>query len=64
MQPADWFYSSQQLGELQRAYDGAKTAAQQLKRKCLRLTCDLEDTRFLLESQQSRNRELERKQKK
>uniref|UniRef100_A0A8D1K4S2 G protein-coupled receptor kinase 3 n=1 Tax=Sus scrofa TaxID=9823 RepID=A0A8D1K4S2_PIG len=54
----------QKLGELQRAYDGAKTAAQQLKRKCLRLTCDLEDTRFLLESQQSRNRELERKQKK
>uniref|UniRef100_A0A8C3YQ41 Myosin XVIIIB n=1 Tax=Catagonus wagneri TaxID=51154 RepID=A0A8C3YQ41_9CETA len=54
----------QKLGELQKAYDGAKTAAQQLKRKCLRLTCDLEDTRFLLESQQSRNRELERKQKK
>uniref|UniRef100_A0A3Q1LG72 Myosin XVIIIB n=1 Tax=Bos taurus TaxID=9913 RepID=A0A3Q1LG72_BOVIN len=54
----------QKLGELQRAYEGAQRTAQQLKRKCQLLTCDLEDTRFLLESQQSRNHDLEKKQKK
>ncbi|XP_040106912.1 unconventional myosin-XVIIIb isoform X1 [Oryx dammah] len=52
------------LGELQRAYEGAQRTAQQFKRKCHLLTCDLEDTRFLLESQQSRNHDLEKKQKK
>ncbi|KAM7051716.1 unconventional myosin-XVIIIb [Molossus nigricans] len=54
----------QQLGELQSAYEEAKRVAHQLKRKCHRLTCDLEDTRFLLENQQSRNHELEKKQNK
>ncbi|XP_036305331.1 unconventional myosin-XVIIIb isoform X1 [Pipistrellus kuhlii] len=54
----------QQLGELQSAYEAAKKTAHQLKRKCHRLTCDLEDTRFLLENQQSRNHELEKKQNK
>lgn len=38
--------------------------AQQLKRKCYHLTSDLQDTHFLLENQQSRNHELEKKQKK
>uniref|UniRef100_A0A8I4A376 Myosin XVIIIB n=1 Tax=Callithrix jacchus TaxID=9483 RepID=A0A8I4A376_CALJA len=54
----------QKLGELQSAYEGARKMAQQLKRKCHHLTCDLEDTRVLLENQQSRNHELEKKQKK
>ncbi|XP_017353629.1 unconventional myosin-XVIIIb isoform X1 [Cebus imitator] len=54
----------QKLGELQSAYEGAKKMAHQLKRKCHHLTCDLEDTRVLLENQQSRNHELEKKQKK
>ncbi|XP_073742883.1 unconventional myosin-XVIIIb isoform X1 [Callorhinus ursinus] len=54
----------QKLGELQRAYEGAKKMAHQLKRKCHHLTCDLEDTRLQLENQQSRNHELEKKQKK
>ncbi|XP_070131413.1 unconventional myosin-XVIIIb [Equus caballus] len=54
----------QKLGELQSAYEGAKKTAHQLRRKCHRLTCDLEDTRLLLENQQSRNHELEKKQKK
>ncbi|KAM9194078.1 unconventional myosin-XVIIIb [Dugong dugon] len=54
----------QKLGELQSAYEGVKEMAHQLKRKCHHLTCDLEDTRVLLESQQSRNHELEKKQKK
>ncbi|XP_008061792.1 unconventional myosin-XVIIIb [Carlito syrichta] len=54
----------QKLGELQSAYEVAKKTAHQLKRKCHYLTCDLEDTRILLENQQSRNHELEKKQKK
>ncbi|XP_077016812.1 unconventional myosin-XVIIIb isoform X2 [Tamandua tetradactyla] len=54
----------QKLRELQTAYEGAKKTAHQLKRKCRSLTCDLEDTRVLLENQQSRNHELEKKQKK
>ncbi|XP_045145472.1 unconventional myosin-XVIIIb [Echinops telfairi] len=54
----------QKLGELQSAYEGAKKMVHQLKRKCHHLTCDLEDTRVLLENQQSRNHELEKKQKK
>ncbi|XP_045390306.1 unconventional myosin-XVIIIb isoform X1 [Lemur catta] len=54
----------QKLAELQSAYEGAKKTAHQLKRKSHHLTCDLEDTRVLLENQQSRNHELEKKQKK
>ncbi|XP_054936652.1 unconventional myosin-XVIIIb, partial [Physeter macrocephalus] len=54
----------QKLGELQSAYEGARRMTQQLKRKCHHLTCDLQDAHFLLENQQSRNHELEKKQKK
>ncbi|XP_023567613.1 unconventional myosin-XVIIIb [Octodon degus] len=54
----------QKLGELQSAHEEAKKMALQLKRKCHRLTWGLEDTRVLLENQQSRNHELEKKQKK
>ncbi|KAM8797638.1 unconventional myosin-XVIIIb [Eudromia elegans] len=54
----------QKLGEARAAYDAAKKAAQQLRRKCRRLACELEDTRLLSESQQSRSHELEKKQKK
>ncbi|XP_019394216.1 PREDICTED: unconventional myosin-XVIIIb [Crocodylus porosus] len=54
----------QKLGEVESAYEGAKKVAQQMRRKCKRLTCDLEDTRVLMESQQSRSHELEKKQKK
>ncbi|XP_077776126.1 unconventional myosin-XVIIIb isoform X4 [Podarcis muralis] len=54
----------QKLGEAQKAYEGARRTAQRLKRKCKQLTCDLGDTRVLMESQQSRNHELEKKQKK
>ncbi|XP_059105711.1 unconventional myosin-XVIIIb-like [Peromyscus eremicus] len=54
----------QKLGELQSAYEEAKKTAHQLKRKCHHLTWDLEDTRVLLENQQSRNHELEKRQKK
>ncbi|XP_055461922.1 unconventional myosin-XVIIIb, partial [Psammomys obesus] len=54
----------QKLGELQTAYEEAKKMAHQLKRKCHRLTWELEDTRVLLDNQQSRNHELEKRQKK
>lgn len=54
----------QKLGDLQRAYEDAKKMAHQLKRKCHHLTWELEDTRVLLENQQSRNHELEKRQKK
>ncbi|GAB1290007.1 Myosin XVIIIb [Apodemus speciosus] len=53
----------QKLGELQSAFEEAKKTAHQLKRKCHHLTWDLEDTRVLLENQQSRNHELEKRQK-
>ncbi|KAI6076231.1 Unconventional myosin-XVIIIb [Aix galericulata] len=39
-------------------------ATQQLRRRCRRLACELEDARALAESQQSRNHELEKRQKK
>ncbi|XP_069850333.1 unconventional myosin-XVIIIb [Dipodomys merriami] len=54
----------QKLRELQSAYEEAKKTAQQLKRRCHHLTWDLDDARVLLENQQSRNHELEKKQKK
>ncbi|XP_006890529.1 PREDICTED: unconventional myosin-XVIIIb [Elephantulus edwardii] len=54
----------QKLEKLQQAYEEAKKTAHQLKRKCHHLTWDLEDTRVLLENQQSRNHEIEKKQKK
>ncbi|XP_055972547.1 unconventional myosin-XVIIIb, partial [Sorex fumeus] len=53
----------QKLAELQSAYEAAKTMAQRLKRKCHHVSCDLEDSRVLLENQQGRNHELEKKQK-
>ncbi|NWZ24834.1 MY18B protein, partial [Asarcornis scutulata] len=53
-----------QLGEAQAACKAAQVAAQQLRRRCRRLACELEDARALAESQQSRNHELEKRQKK
>uniref|UniRef100_A0A8C6XLM2 Myosin XVIIIB n=1 Tax=Naja naja TaxID=35670 RepID=A0A8C6XLM2_NAJNA len=53
-----------QLSQAQQLYEEARRSAQQLKRKCQQLTCELEDTRVLMENQQSRNHELEKKQKK
>ncbi|KAM4827382.1 LOW QUALITY PROTEIN: unconventional myosin-XVIIIb [Thomomys bottae] len=54
----------QKLGELQNVYEEAKKTAHQLKKRCHHLTWDLDDARALLENQQSRNHELEKKQKK
>ncbi|XP_039218569.1 unconventional myosin-XVIIIb isoform X2 [Crotalus tigris] len=54
----------QKLSQVQQLYGEARRTAQQLKRKCKQLTCELEDTRVLMENQQIRNHELEKKQKK
>ncbi|XP_043833417.1 unconventional myosin-XVIIIb [Dromiciops gliroides] len=54
----------EKLGEARNTYEEVKKNSHQLKRKCRNLTCDLEDTRVLLENQQSRNHELEKRQKK
>ncbi|XP_032898955.1 unconventional myosin-XVIIIb [Amblyraja radiata] len=53
----------QKLSDLQGCFDSAKREAQQLRRKGKRLSTDLEDTKVLMEGQQSRNHELEKKQK-
>ncbi|NXE12255.1 MY18B protein, partial [Lophotis ruficrista] len=47
-----------------RACEAAKKASQQLRRRCRRLACELEDARVLAESQQARSHELEKRQKK
>ncbi|NXS70785.1 MY18B protein, partial [Pandion haliaetus] len=52
------------LGEVQAACEAAKKLSQQLRRRCRRLACELEDARVLAESQQSRSHELEKRQKK
>ncbi|KAF1508337.1 Unconventional myosin-XVIIIb, partial [Eudyptula minor novaehollandiae] len=52
------------LSEVQAACEAAKKVSQQLRRRCRQLACELEDARVLAESQQSRNHELEKRQKK
>ncbi|XP_074015776.1 unconventional myosin-XVIIIb [Numenius arquata] len=54
----------QKLSEVQAACEAAKKVSQQLRRRCRRLACELEDARVLAESQQSRSHELEKRQKK
>ncbi|XP_072332857.1 unconventional myosin-XVIIIb-like isoform X2 [Scyliorhinus torazame] len=53
----------QKLTDLQGSYESTKRNVQQLRRKSKCLTSELEDTKVLMESQQSRNHELEKKQK-
>ncbi|KAG8455740.1 hypothetical protein GDO86_001797, partial [Hymenochirus boettgeri] len=54
----------QKLSDLQVSYENARRTAQQATRKCKHLTSDLEDTRVLMENQQIRNHELEKRQRK
>ncbi|XP_063310710.1 unconventional myosin-XVIIIb isoform X1 [Pelobates fuscus] len=54
----------QKISDLQSAYENARRTAQQATRKCKHLTSDLEDTRVLMENQQIRNHELEKRQRK
>uniref|UniRef100_A0A5F9D624 Unconventional myosin-XVIIIa n=1 Tax=Oryctolagus cuniculus TaxID=9986 RepID=A0A5F9D624_RABIT len=51
------------LGDLQADSDESQRALQQLKKKCQRLTGELQDTKLHLEGQQVRNHELEKKQR-
>ncbi|XP_037663838.1 unconventional myosin-XVIIIa isoform X4 [Choloepus didactylus] len=51
------------LGDLQADSDETQRALQQLKKKCQRLTAELQDTKLHLEGQQVRNHELEKKQR-
>ncbi|XP_058532693.1 unconventional myosin-XVIIIa isoform X5 [Ochotona princeps] len=51
------------LGDLQADSDESQRTLQQLKKKCQRLTGELQDTKLHLEGQQVRNHELEKKQR-
>ncbi|XP_072921995.1 unconventional myosin-XVIIIb-like isoform X3 [Hemitrygon akajei] len=51
------------LSDLHQNYERAKRVVQQLRRKGKQLSTDLEDTKVLMEGQQSRNHELEKKQR-
>lgn len=53
-----------QLSDLQADSEEVQRTAQQLKKKCQRLTAELQDTKLHLEGQQSRNHDLEKKQRK
>uniref|UniRef100_A0A668AP25 Myosin XVIIIA n=1 Tax=Myripristis murdjan TaxID=586833 RepID=A0A668AP25_9TELE len=52
------------ISDLQADNEESQRNAQQLKKKCQRLTAELQDTKLHLESQQSRNHDLEKKQRK
>ncbi|XP_066519872.1 unconventional myosin-XVIIIa [Hoplias malabaricus] len=52
------------LTDLQADNEEMQRVAQQLKKKCQKLTAELQDTKLHLEGQQSRNHELEKKQRK
>ncbi|XP_021094121.1 unconventional myosin-XVIIIa isoform X8 [Heterocephalus glaber] len=51
------------IGDMQADSDESQRALQQLKKKCQRLTAELQDTKLHLEGQQVRNHELEKKQR-
>ncbi|XP_075710414.1 unconventional myosin-XVIIIa isoform X3 [Rhinoderma darwinii] len=51
------------LADLQADNDETQRALQQLKKKCQRLTAELQDTKLHLEGHQGRNHELEKKQR-
>ncbi|XP_056613682.1 unconventional myosin-XVIIIa isoform X4 [Triplophysa dalaica] len=52
------------LADLQADNEEVQRVAQQLKKKCQKLTAELQDTKLHLEGQQSRNHDLEKKQRK
>ncbi|TSN39329.1 Unconventional myosin-XVIIIa [Bagarius yarrelli] len=51
------------LTDMQEDNDEVQRVVQQLKKKCQKLTAELQDTKLHLEGQQSRNHELEKKQR-
>lgn len=53
-----------QFSELQADSEDVQRSVQQLKKKCQKMTAELQDTKLHLEGLQSRNHELEKKQRK
>lgn len=53
-----------QFADLQADQEETQRSLQQAKKKCQRLMAELQDTKLHLENQQSRNHELEKKQRK
>ena len=53
-----------QISDLQADNEESQRNIQQLKKKTQRLTSELQDTKLHLEGQQSRNHDLEKKQRK
>ena len=53
-----------QMAELQTDNEDVQRSVQQLKKKCQKLTAELQDTKLHLEGLQSRNYDLEKKQRK
>lgn len=56
--------STPQLADLQTDNEDLQRSVQQLKKKCQKLTGELQDTKLHLEGLQSRNHDLEKKQRK
>lgn len=53
-----------QVADLQTDNEDVQRSVQQLKKKCQKLTAELQDTKLHLEGLQSRNHDLEKKQRK
>lgn len=53
-----------QLADLQTDNEDVQRSVKQLKKKCQKLTAELQDTKLHLEGLQSRNHDLEKKQRK
>lgn len=64
LSPASIFSLAVQFADLQADQEETQRSLQQAKKKCQRLVAELQDTKLHLENQQSRNHELEKKQRK
>lgn len=53
-----------QMADLQTDNEDVQRSVQQLKKKCQKMTAELQDTKLHLEGLQSRNHDLEKKQRK
>lgn len=53
-----------QLADVQADNEDVQRSVQQLKKKCQKLSAELQDTKLHLEGLQSRNHDLEKKQRK
>nr|XP_019941639.1 PREDICTED: unconventional myosin-XVIIIa-like isoform X2 [Paralichthys olivaceus] len=57
-------HAERRLADLQTDNEDVQRSVQQLKKKCQKLTAELQDTKLHLEGLQSRNHDLEKKQRK